>query len=300
VAFPKRISKHVIADLGWLLVARTLPDTWIKRLIAQNDYGIDGQVELVSRNGDVTGDIAFVQVKASAGIKWKQNTKGKQEARLFIRKATVNYWMGIPVPVFLLWADVSEAEVHFAPVKTPVRQQYIKFATKESIPFSFVRNHALRTEEGMLAFVVHYNREKHYEEFHSRMRELLLHWEEYLEFILQNIDWEDHEVIEVDDQMKLEHLYTTCKFAAQFFAIDWTVPALHAVYKAEAARWKRPEIHGVAMGQLLAPIEPIFRALIEKGRRFVLEGEGQYWKYMDRPMYFASQILELRPPHLSH
>ena len=80
-------------------------------------------------NGKVSGDLCSIQLKSSESIKWNENN-----AKLFgINKSTVNYWMSLPVPVFLIWVDIEASKIYFCAVKEQLRQlySYYKDSTKK-------------------------------------------------------------------------------------------------------------------------------------------------------------------------
>ena len=61
---PERPRQHVVGDEAQDAFKLVLPSGWIYRPKA-SDYGIDGEVELVSQTGLLTGVLFYVQLKAT-------------------------------------------------------------------------------------------------------------------------------------------------------------------------------------------------------------------------------------------
>ena len=113
--FPKRTPTHVSESASWKILQQSLPAEWIIREVTERDYGVDCYVEIVWHNNEVTGDLCSLQLKSSDTINWKESSSkwGKKARFSGIKKSTVNYWMGLPVPVFLMWAEVQTGSLFF-------------------------------------------------------------------------------------------------------------------------------------------------------------------------------------------
>lgn len=78
---PKRTREHILKDESRKHFNDLLPDNWVVRTPAP-DYGIDGEVEIFSKDGSPTGLMFFVQLKAtdqknlSKALKISFHTKG--------------------------------------------------------------------------------------------------------------------------------------------------------------------------------------------------------------------------------
>jgi tetratricopeptide (TPR) repeat protein len=72
-----------------------LPAHWIYRP-KQSDYGIDGEVEIVSSQGELAGQVFFVQLKGT-------DCDGVEDAlTVRLKLSTVNYFRALPVPVLIV------------------------------------------------------------------------------------------------------------------------------------------------------------------------------------------------------
>ena len=126
--FPKRIDTHIKESDSWKILKNNIPARWIIREVSERDYGIDCYIELINRDNEVAGDLLSGQLKGTERIEWRKKKDGNEEATFSgINIETINYWMNLPVPVFLLVADLNDRNVFFAPVKQQVRSQYSKY-----------------------------------------------------------------------------------------------------------------------------------------------------------------------------
>jgi hypothetical protein len=137
--FPKRTQTHILESDSWKILRQSLPSEWIVREVTERDYGIDCYVEIVWRNNEVTGDLCLLQLKSSGSIDWEESPSewGKKARFSGIKKSTVNYWMGLPVPVFLMWAEVNTCKLFFASVKEQVRAQYPAYLDQDRNTMGF-------------------------------------------------------------------------------------------------------------------------------------------------------------------
>ena len=117
--YPKRIDTHISESISFDALSSVLPDEWIIRELTERDYGVDLYIELVGKDGKVTGDLVALQVKSTKSIQF--NNKG-----LFtyggIKKSTINYWLGLPVPVFLIVVNLNNKHVYWSSVEINQRE----------------------------------------------------------------------------------------------------------------------------------------------------------------------------------
>ena len=173
---PKRPAEHIKETESWKILQNSVPSKWIVREVSERDYGIDCYIELVSNENSVTGDLLSVQLKGTENLKWKYNEKnGRQEAKFTgINIETVNYWMNLPVPVFLFVAEISTKNLYFAPIKHQVRNQYRKFIKQSGLSFLLSEHHSFTDDSGLLNFIICYIQEKSFRDLTDLSRTLLL------------------------------------------------------------------------------------------------------------------------------
>ena len=87
---------------------------WMFRPTANSDFGIDGQIEAMFKDGKgkdrPTGKLLSIQVKA--GPTYFEEDDG-DSWRIYIRKATMNYWLQHSVPVILILVDLKTKQCYW-------------------------------------------------------------------------------------------------------------------------------------------------------------------------------------------
>lgn len=123
-----------MGELGVSIVSGVISDTfgWLfKRNHQEHDFGIDGQVELVTDAGTVTGQMLAIQIKCGKSFIAEKNKWGfiyRSETKHF------NYLMNYPIPVIVCLCDPETSEcfwVHFRPELT----QATESGWKITVPF---------------------------------------------------------------------------------------------------------------------------------------------------------------------
>jgi hypothetical protein len=128
--FPKRPKQHVIADRAIKLVESVLPDEWIiHRIPEQADYGVDFDIELVSKE-QVSGRVFKAQVRGHEMMVWRSTDKFSQR----VKEETLNYWRVIPLPVILFVVDTDAEDVYWADGKTPRGTKAVTVFKRLSLP----------------------------------------------------------------------------------------------------------------------------------------------------------------------
>jgi len=192
---PSRPETHVTEAASWRLLQNLVPETWIVREVTERDYGIDAYVEIASPAGEITGDLISVQLKGTSSIMWKpakaKNGGGGKKASATatspqIATSTANYWERLPVPVFLFVADIAAADIYFVSVEQPIRRNYGKLSSQDSMTFRLVKNFSLNSDLGAPAVEWLATRERLHRDFVFHIAGLVSHAEGFHEFIGMN------------------------------------------------------------------------------------------------------------------
>src|SRR6267378_6628207 len=120
--FPKFSYSARQGELGVNLVSRIICDDfgWLfKRNHQESDFGIDGQIEIVTPNGSVTGQMIAVQVKCGKSFLEESNKWGyvyRGETKHF------NYLANYPLPVIICVCDPETKEAYWVRFQTGAAQ----------------------------------------------------------------------------------------------------------------------------------------------------------------------------------
>jgi hypothetical protein len=92
---PQRPREHVLGDEAQDAFKSLLPTHWIYRQKA-SDYGIDGEVELVSPTGQLTGRLFYVQLKGT------EQESLTEALKIRLKITTLNYFRALDLPVLIV------------------------------------------------------------------------------------------------------------------------------------------------------------------------------------------------------
>lgn len=100
--FPKFTQNNIIERNGVLSVAKIVNEMGcIWRETFHNDVGLDGQIEYVDNDGNVTGHLIAVQVKAGQSYLCGNN----EEIVYYPNKKHIAYWESFPIPIVIIFYD---------------------------------------------------------------------------------------------------------------------------------------------------------------------------------------------------
>jgi hypothetical protein len=137
---PRRPISHVIGYQAVLALKNSLPKGWIYREL-NIDYGIDGEIEVVNSDGNVTGALCKVQVKGT-------NSHVKLlKYGISVSANTVRYWLALPLPIIIVRIINNPKEVLWINVRKYLLEAGlldILYSTrKKTIYFNFKNAYAL-------------------------------------------------------------------------------------------------------------------------------------------------------------
>jgi len=286
--FPTRSPTHKIEAASWRLLQEQAPDHWIVREVSERDYGIDAYIEITTPTGDVTGNLVSVQLKGVEKLNWKDKKPDGRTARSpQIKTSTANYWLNLPVPVFLFVADLSSRKIHYASVEHHLRSQYEKLTTQDSITFKLHEELAINARIGGALFPWFIARERAHPQFAFHITNMLSNIESFGNFIVFNQNRDSFMEIEFDRHMQFRALYETIQMSSWYLAKEWKVEPLRELYAKDRAQWKDDFVmlHESTLDYVLRKLEVIYPGLARQALTLVANTQAAYWKVRD-PVFF--------------
>jgi hypothetical protein len=185
-----------------LALQQLAPRQWIVREISERDYGIDAYVEIATEGGAITGNLISLQLKGVQQIRWREVKGGSRRATSpQINKSTANYWLGLPIPVFLLLADLAANNIYYATVESQLRNHFDSLSTQNSVTLTLDERANLETDEGRKLFHILVARERLQPRFVLDVTSLLNSVQTFADFILSNQGYD--RFLDVDDERHL-------------------------------------------------------------------------------------------------
>ena len=296
--FPKRPPEHVTETASWKVLRDRTPSQWLVREVSERDYGIDAYIELVGTDGSLRGALLSVQLKGTEDFEWNQSAYPDEPRTVTfsgIKIETINYWMNLPIPAFLVVTDNKNGKAYFAAIKDQVRSRYNEFESQKSFGFVLRENYELGSTCGRTLFLFGYIREKRFPELESALLNLLSHWSSYLRFIDENDHWDIHLEVETEKEVFAIQLCKLIEFTKNYFGLKFDIPDLNTIYREdqEAFEDSFSSLHQISLQKIL---EPIRHALIETLvylKNYVSNEKGGYWMSKSPAIWSMCESLEI-------
>ena len=285
---PKRPKAHVIETESFRLLQSLAPKEWIVRDVSERDYGIDLYIELVSKDGELTGQLMSVQLKGQQNIEWKPSDGGQCVAKFSsVKTTTATYWLNHSVPVFLFVADLSAQNIYFVAVQEEVRTKFDKLDSQNTISFTLSDRLALKSERGLAQLQWFYDRESLHEQFVFHITNLINQVEVFGDFIRINQNRDAFMDVEAAQHLQFRALHEACRMASLYLEKEWTVEPLDKLYTRDHEEWKDDDcyLHEKTLDCALQEIEKLFPALVRKAIALVADIQASYWLLKD-PIFF--------------
>lgn len=291
--YPKRVKEHSKEARSWVITSNNVPQNWILRQLTERDYGIDAYIELIlNKEGFVTGDGCFIQLKSTDIIKWKN-----EEAKLSgIKKSTINYWMNLPAPVFIFWVDLITEEVFYCSIKKYMRENYIKYLESEkTLSITFKKSNDLENKKLNIGnFLLTYLADKHHNDVHNSLRTLIVHFKQYLEFILMNQGRDYFMTVEEDRIFNLVELYTQLLKLSSYSFIEWNCMDLRTMFEEDFTVFKEHgELHEHMLSRMLSQLQNQLFEILKYYKEMITVREGSYWVKKDKILYMKLDNLNI-------
>lgn len=258
------------------------------REVSERDYGVDAYIEIATSAGDVTGNLVSIQLKGTDKIELKDNEGGGKIARSPpIKTTTANYWLNLPVPVFLFVADLSCEKIYYASVEEGIRNQFEKLSKQQTITFKLLDQLTINSERGIDLFNWFVARERAYPQFTFHIANLLSHVQSFGEFIVENQNRDCFMEVESERHLQLRALYESCQMASLYLCNEWKIKSLGDLYVQDQEQWKDDFVylHEGTLDNVLQSLESIFPILVRKAVKLISDTQGSYWRSRDLVFY---------------
>jgi hypothetical protein len=119
--YPVRADTHVSESESLALLRQCLPSHWVVREVSERDYGLDVYVEIVGDDRLLRGNLVAIQLKSKAEVKFSVSMP-KRATFHKVKRSTLNYWLGMPVPVFFCLVCLARRRCYWVNIKQQNRE----------------------------------------------------------------------------------------------------------------------------------------------------------------------------------
>lgn len=120
--YPIRADTHISESKSLALLRQSLPSHWVIREVGERDYGLDVYVEIVGADKRLRGDLVAIQLKSQTEVKFSKPSPRKYTTLHTVKRTTLNYWLGMPIPVFLCLVCLSTERCYWVNIKRRNRE----------------------------------------------------------------------------------------------------------------------------------------------------------------------------------
>ncbi|NMM14158.1 MAG: DUF4365 domain-containing protein [Rhodoferax sp.] len=119
--YPVRAGTHVSESESLTLLRQSLPSHWVIREVGERDYGLDVYVEIVGTDRLLRGNLVAIQLKSQAKVPFSVSLPRRATFHK-VKRSTLNYWLGMPVPVFFCLACLASGRCFWVNIKQQDRE----------------------------------------------------------------------------------------------------------------------------------------------------------------------------------
>lgn len=253
--FPQYSNSAKLGEQGVSIVAKIISDSfgWLfKRNHQEHDFGIDGQIELVTEDGFVTGQMLAAQIKCGISFLKEKNQWGyvyRGERKHF------NYLTNYPTPVIIIICEPNTSECYWVRFD-PEQTESTGTGWKITVPFE---NNLSTSKEKITSFLRpvrdSYAELEHYWEINKVISESGI-----ILYVLDEKDIEEKEIIL--PRAFFDRLRATRELAAQ---CQGKVEILFSGYNDDPREvWEIPEIRDYIAVLEIALDDLLFFARVEQ------------------------------------
>lgn len=280
---PQRVDKHITETSSFKIFSNNIPDHWIIREVTERDYGIDCYIELVTNNNQVTGELISVQLKGVQKIKW---TKKNYYTFSSINIPTSNYWNKFPTAVFLCLVDITLKEVYYVPVKSYIKKNFSTYFQQKKFSYRIEKTNQIKITD-LNEFLQSYFKEKHINSLEENLITFISHYNQYSEFMNQNIGRDLFMGVGWQRFLYLKHFYKNLEFLCSYFNIEWGIKSISEYQKESIQTFGgTSDFYEHHLTLALKELDKKLIPLLAKVKHYITEVEREYWMIMDKALFF--------------
>lgn len=274
IELPKRADNHIRETSGNKVLESLIPSEWIIRSVTERDYGVDCYIELVDEQNRLTGEIVFVQMKATDKINWRKDNGFKFHN---IEKTTTNYLKSFIIPTYLFLVDLSTREMFFVPVKEYIAEHYEEYMEHDTFAYEFYSNSNFFTVD---AFLRSFRRNNLYDQFRNELQYFISNMYHYVDFMRRHNNLDFFLQIEQEEMMFFEAMHRNISFLQNYFETINKLTPLELLDKIGRTKYGDAYEQTLFEGILTDFYDEFKTSVMEvfdKVKELVTKKEGYFW-----------------------
>lgn len=274
IELPKRADNHIRETTGNKVLESLIPPEWIIRSVTERDYGVDCYIELVDDKNRLTGEIAFVQMKATDKIDWRQDNGFRFYK---VDRKTTNYLNGFKIPTYLFLVDLSTKEMFFQSVKEYILEHYKEYTASDTFAYEFYHDSNIFTVD---AFLKSFKRNNQCDQFRNELQYFISNLRQYIDFMWGHNNRDCFLQIEQEDMMFFEAMHRNISFLQSYFEAARRLPSIEELAKKGIERYGKDYEQTLFEGvltELFDELKDTVLELVDRIKELVTVKEYFYW-----------------------
>jgi len=296
--FPKRNITHIIERQAIDILTQKLPKEWIVREMTERDYGIDLYIEIVKKDQKVTGDLVAIQVKGKQKIEFDSHDSFTFYS---IKKSTLNYWLNLPVPVFLVVVCIETNQSYWCNVRDGNRTDKFNLGNSKTYYTKIQKNQNF-SKSGLLLFQLFYIREKRWKDVENAIENSLMLFNSFGPFILLCLRKPEFEFCSTTIQYILLQHYEYFCLLSRYILGEKPIPLSEWYSKNLPELTNSPDNHGVTFSykivkEVISYFASDYREAIRQVNLMIIKKHPTYYSKRFPYLYLH---LKVRPLAFVH
>lgn len=295
IELPLRADNHIRESTGYKVLESVIPAQWIIRAVTERDYGVDCYIELVDDKNRLTGEIAFVQMKATDAIDWRKTDNGFKFYK--VERATTNYLNSFKIPTYLFLVDLTENKIYYLPIKEYIKDHYQEYLSDTiSFCYEFFKDRDLFTAE---SFRNNFRRNNQFSQFRNELQYFISNLRQYIDFMWEHNGRDCFMQIEQEDMMFFEAMKRNIDFLQNYFLSSRKLPPMKLLIRKGITiygkDYEQTLFEGV-LTDLFEDLKASIMELVDIITEQIVNKESGYW--MMEKTYIFNHFLNLNKAEL--
>jgi Domain of unknown function (DUF4365) len=237
------------------------------------------------RGALLDGQMIAMQLKCVSQVRWKtpasRKDDGHRSAVVRINASTANYWLNLPLPVFLCMHEASSSQIYFCNAKQQARRRFLRCSTAKSVPFEVSQSFRVKEKAGLALLTTLAAAEREHERFASSLSFLLAH-EVGFHLRLKSLQAANQNGLVDDTEVAVfSSFVNACRTVSDQLFIDWEGPTMNDVAIHEGEMFGDMDFRVGALRWGYERLVPVYSRLVARGRERVTRDEHYYWLLKD-------------------
>jgi len=181
--------------------------------------------------------------------------------------------------------DIKTEEVFFCPVKTAVRKSFLTFVKQDKFTYRVEKYNKLEISN-LRNFLLSNIKEKQLKDLEKNITTFISHFQQYNEFLENNMGRDCFLGVENNRILYLKHLYYNLRFLCNYFDREWVLKPLKEYFKiSQEIFGKDYEIYEQQIDEIVTELDKLMNPILLEIKEYITVQFKEYWMLIDFHLY---------------